>query len=375
MGDYRQNAEVYRLEVTTPTAAYPIIIGTGLLTHADKYLEQTPKIRNLADVLIISNDTVYPLYGEALKAQLVNSGRNVYEYIIPDGEVYKTWDTAEKILSFALKHQLSRKTLIIALGGGVVGDLAGFAASIYLRGVPLVQIPTTLLAQVDSSIGGKTAVNHPLGKNLIGAFYHPELVLIDLSTLNTLPRREFLAGLAEVIKYGIIWDADLFETLAAEREQILACNPACLAPVINRCCEIKAEIVGQDEREQSLRAILNYGHTIGHALERITKYSEYRHGEAVAIGMAAAAKISELIGMISQTESSRIIDLIAQYQLPTRLPRISHDSILEAVKYDKKAVRDQIFFVLSRSIGEAAVVNVFEKYGTTAVREALTLIE
>ena len=372
---FEPSLKAQRLDVETPSACYPIYIGAELTADIIHYLNLMPRLSELNDILLISNDLVYPLYGLSLDAQRLSSGRNAYRYILPDGEVYKSWDSAEKILSYALEHQLSRRTLVIALGGGVVGDLAGFAASIYLRGVPLVQSPTTLLAQVDGSIGGKTAVNHPLGKILIGTFYHPQMVLIDTDVLTTLPQRELLAGLAEVIKYGIIWDAQLFDFLEVNSEQILNRNPAYLAPVIRRCCEIKAEIVAKDEREQGLRAILNFGHTVGHALERVTNYSHYRHGEAVAVGMAAAAKLSELVGLLSSTESNRIIELISRYRLPTRLPAVPHQSILDAVKYDKKAVKEQVFFVLSQRIGEAVVVNLFEKYGTEVLTEALSLIE
>ena len=257
--DQKCESAVTELKITTATSSYPIYIGADLLPRIDHYLSQIAATNGIKDLLLISNETVYPLYGELVERKLVQSGKNVARFLMPDGEQYKTWDMAEQILSFALQQRLSRQTVVAALGGGVVGDLAGFVAAVYLRGVPLVQIPTTLLAQVDSSIGGKVAVNHPLGKNMIGAFYHPRLVLADSSTLATLPRRELTAGLAEVIKYGIIGDEQLFNFLEVNTGHMLACDPHYLETAIHRCCEIKAEVVADDERDQGLRAILNFG--------------------------------------------------------------------------------------------------------------------
>lgn len=374
MSMQESNPPVTKLQVTTPTSSYPIYIGSGLLAETGQYLSETPSISRIEDVLLVSNETVHPLYGGLVEQQLTDSGRKVHRFIMPDGEQHKSWDMAEQILSFALKQRLSRKTAVLALGGGVVGDLAGFAAAVYLRGVPLVQIPTTLLAQVDSSIGGKVAVNHPLGKNMIGAFHHPELVLADAAVLATLPRRELTAGLAEVIKYGIIWDEALFSFLEANAAALLAYDRGCLEVVIRRCCEIKAEIVAKDERDQNLRAILNFGHTVGHALENVTGYTAYRHGEAVAVGMAAACRLGMLIGSMSEAEAERAIKLLEQYQLPTRLPAQARPGIIPAMLHDKKAVGNQLWFVLPKRIGEAALANFGTEYDWSLIEQALDLI-
>ncbi|HOB08849.1 MAG TPA: 3-dehydroquinate synthase [Limnochordia bacterium] len=363
-----------KLQVTTPTSSYPIYIGSGLLQRIGAYLGETPVISRIEEVLLVSNETVYPLYGGPVEQALEQSGRRVHTFVMPDGEQHKSWDMAERILSYALKRRLSRKTLVIALGGGVVGDLAGFAAAVYLRGVPLVQIPTTLLAQVDSSIGGKVAVNHPLGKNMIGAFHRPELVLADAAVLSTLPRRELIAGLAEVIKYGIIWDEHLFSFLEANAEAVLACDPECLEAAIRRSCEIKAEIVAKDERDQGLRAILNFGHTVGHALENVTGYTAYRHGEAVAVGMAAACRLGTLIGCMSQEEAERVIRLLERYGLPVKLPAEARPHIPAAMMHDKKAVGDQLWFVIPNRIGEVGLANFGRDYDWSLLEEALDSI-
>lgn len=372
--DQKCESAVTELKITTATSSYPIYIGADLLPRIDHYLSQIAATNGIKDLLLISNETVYPLYGELVERKLVQSGRNVARFLMPDGEQYKTWDMAEQILSFALQQRLSRQTVVAALGGGVVGDLAGFVAAVYLRGVPLVQIPTTLLAQVDSSIGGKVAVNHPLGKNMIGAFYHPRLVLADSSTLATLPRRELTAGLAEVIKYGIIGDEQLFNFLEVNTGHMLACDPHYLETAIHRCCEIKAEVVADDERDQGLRAILNFGHTVGHALENVTGYTAYRHGEAVAVGMAAACRLGVLIGSFSNSEAERVINLLAQYQLPTTLPAQARPSITAAMMHDKKAVGNQLWFVIPKRIGEVALANFGEEYSWDLLEQALDSI-
>ncbi|HKM17239.1 MAG TPA: 3-dehydroquinate synthase [Limnochordia bacterium] len=374
MNTYRdpENACV-KLEITTATSNYPIYIGPNLLSQVDFYLSRVFADR-IGDLLLVSNETVYPLYGGLVEENLAQSGKRVHRFIMPDGEQFKTWDMAEKILSFALKQRLSRQTVVAALGGGVVGDLAGFAAAVYLRGVPLVQLPTTLLAQVDSSIGGKVAVNHPLGKNMIGAFYHPKLVLSDPAALATLPRRELVAGLAEVLKYGIIWDQQLFNVLEANVEAILSCDSHMLESVIRRCCEIKAEIVGRDEWDQGLRAILNFGHTVGHALENVTGYTVYRHGEAVAVGMAAACMIGVLTGSFSYAEADRAINLFKLYGLPVSLPAETRPKIAAAMMHDKKAVGDALWFVLPKRIGEVALAQFGQQKDWDLVERALDLI-
>lgn len=362
-----------KLEIATASASYPIVIGHSLLTKLPEYLKQTSSLQYCQDVLLISNDVVYPLYGKVVSENLESSGRAVYCFILPDGESYKSWSMAEQILTFAIERKLPRKTVVVALGGGVVGDLAGFVAAVYLRGVPLVQVPTTLLAQVDSSIGGKVAVNHPLGKNLIGAFYQPHLVISDLDTLYTLPEREWRSGLAEVIKYGIIWDNEFFCFLEQYKEQILNQEPEYISAIVRRCCEIKAEVVSQDEKEQGLRTILNFGHTVGHALESATEYQVYRHGEAVAIGMVVATRIAQLLGRLDVAIGERIINLIEQYHLPTRLPDISPSQLIAWMQHDKKVVDQKLTFVLPVSIGKVSLGEMIDQSNWQVIEEAIQM--
>lgn len=350
-----------KLQVRTASANYPIYIGTGLLDDMGAYLRDLPDFSVCPDVFLISNDTVFPLYGEKVEKQLSSLGKRVFKFILPDGEKYKTWAMTEQVLTYALSKNLSRKTLLLALGGGVVGDLAGFAAAVYLRGIPFVQIPTTLLAQVDSSVGGKVAVNHVLGKNMIGSFYHPKMVLTDINTLNTLPEREWLAGLAEVIKYGIIWDGQFFQFLQEHKEPILARDQACVTKVISRCCEIKAEIVNIDEKEQGLRAVLNFGHTVGHAIERATNYKVYRHGEAVAIGMAVAVRLAVLMDVLLPQDGEMLIDALESWGFSIKMPSIPVQQVIEGLSYDKKTVGDNIIFILPRKIGKVDMVNLCDR--------------
>lgn len=361
-----------KLLVTTETTKYPIHIQSGLLANLSESLTKLGVAQQASDVFIISNETVFSLYGELVKRAFNSTGKKVHIYLLPDGEQYKSWDMAEQVLAFALEKRFTRKTLLIALGGGVVGDIAGFIAAIYMRGLPFIQIPTTLLAQVDSSVGGKVAVNHPLGKNMIGAFYHPRAVFMDVDTLTTLPEREMLAGLSEVLKYGVIWDEDFFWELQSKRDLIIARDRDALNSVIHRCCEIKAEIVGQDEREQNLRAILNFGHTIGHSLERATKYQVYRHGEAVSIGMVAATKLSKLMGFIDRETSEVIISTLQQWGLPTKLPQISYEKIIEGAKHDKKNSDQNISFILPCAIGSVELIKIDDE---RLIKEALTTME
>ncbi len=344
------------LTVTTQTTSYPVYIGVALLSQLTQLLKPLPAYQSSADILLISNETVYPLYGAQVVRSLENGGKRVHSFLLPDGEQYKTWDSAGEILAFALEKQLSRKTLLVALGGGVVGDIAGFVASIYLRGIPFVQIPTTLLAQVDSSVGGKVAVNHQLGKNMIGSFYHPEAVIGDLDTLSSLPEREWISGLAEVVKYGVLWDADFFAFLASKQQAVERRDPTVLAGIIYRCCEIKAEVVGEDETEQGLRAVLNLGHTAGHAIERATNYCQYSHGEAVAIGMVVAVKLACSYGMLSSTEADTIQSVLADYRMPLTLPDKPVETILEGLRFDKKAVGFNVTFILPTKIGQVEIV-------------------
>jgi 3-dehydroquinate synthase len=303
---------------------------------------------------IISDSKVAPLIGRQVRESLAKAGIEAELVVVPAGEKSKSLKSVEKCYDELATHRLERKSFIVALGGGVVGDLAGFVAATYLRGIPFVQVPTTLLAQVDSSVGGKVGVNLRAGKNLVGAFHQPRLVLCDLDTLCTLPMREYRAGLAEVIKYGIIYDAELFERLEREMEKLLRREPKVLAGVIARCCEIKAEVVAQDETESGLRAILNFGHTIGHALEAISHYGKYLHGEAISIGQVAAAKLSgEILGLAGQ-DIERIEKLFHRAGLPTNisLNQGQRKKLFAAMELDKKVSAGEIKFVLARRIGE-----------------------
>jgi 3-dehydroquinate synthase len=303
---------------------------------------------------IISDANVAPRFGRTVKESLARAGFDAQLIVVPAGEKSKSLKSVQKCYDQLAAHRLERKSFIIALGGGVVGDLAGFVAATYLRGIPFVQVPTTLLAQVDSSVGGKVGVNLKAGKNLVGAFHQPRLVLCDLDTLRTLPVREYRAGLAEVIKYGIIYDAGLFEKLERDMDNLLKREEKTLAGVIACCCEIKAEVVAQDETESGLRAILNFGHTIGHALEAISHYGKYLHGEAISIGQVAAARISAELSGLAEREVERITDLFRRAGLPTHaeFKSAQREKLFAAMKLDKKVSGGEIKFVLARQIGE-----------------------
>lgn len=325
--------------------SYPIVIGSGLLGGG---FDLSEYVRG-DDCLVVSNDTIAPLYLDRLMPNL--AGRSVDSIALPDGEANKTLDTMQQILDKLVGMRANRDTTVIALGGGVVGDIAGFAAACYMRGVNFVQVPTTLLAQVDSSVGGKTGVNHPQGKNLVGAFHQPQAVLIDTDTLDTLPERELSAGLAEVIKYGAICDADFFTWLEDNVAALRARNPVALAHAIRRSCECKAEVVAEDEREAGRRAILNFGHTFGHAIEHCQGYGEWLHGEAVAAGMIMAARLSNLPAI----DVERLRALIAAAGLPVEPPAISGDDWMTVMGMDKKVQGKQLRFVLLRDIGDCFV--------------------
>jgi 3-dehydroquinate synthase len=331
--------------------SYVIKIGPRLLQNMGRECGRVLLGKRCA---IISDATVASLFGQQVKDSLVQAGFESEMVVVPAGETSKSLKSVEKCFNQLAAHRLERKSFIVALGGGVVGDLAGFVAATYLRGIPFVQVPTTLLAQVDSSVGGKVGVNLKAGKNLVGAFHQPRLVLCDLDTLQTLPMREFRAGLAEVIKYGIIYDPELFERLERDLERLLRREPKVLGDVIARCCEIKAEVVAQDETESGLRAILNFGHTIGHALEAISHYGKYLHGEAISIGQVAAAKLSQEIIGLPQRDAERIGNLFDRAGLPTTvtLSQIQRKRLVDAMKLDKKVSAGEIKFVLARRIGE-----------------------
>jgi 3-dehydroquinate synthase len=331
--------------------SYDIRIGAGLLGAAESW----NGLPAAAAALIVTNTTVGPLYTARLRAALQPHYRSIFEVVLPDGEEHKDWQTLNRIFDALLVHGCDRKTVLFALGGGVVGDMAGFAAASYMRGVPFVQVPTTLLAQVDSSVGGKTAINHPLGKNMIGAFYQPVRVLCDLDTLATLPERELSAGLAEVIKYGPIADTAFLDWIEANLGALLARDPAALAHAVRRSCEIKAEVVGQDERESGLRAILNFGHTFGHAIEAGLGFGEWLHGEAVGCGMVMALQLSRRLGLIDAAFAQRVTVLIERAKLPTVGPALGADRYLELMRVDKKAEAGQIRFVVIDKPGQAGV--------------------
>ena len=330
--------------------SYPIYIGSGLLGSDFDFCRHV----HGPDCLVVTNETVAPLYLDALVEGL--GDKQVSVLALPDGEQYKTLATVEDILDTLVERSANRDTTLIALGGGVVGDITGFASACYMRGVDFVQVPTTLLAQVDSSVGGKTGVNHAKGKNLVGAFHQPSAVVIDVDTLNRLPDRELKAGLAEVIKYGAIADIDFFAWLENNIEALITRDASALTHAIKRSCELKAEVVAEDEREAGRRAILNFGHTFGHAIERCQGYGEWLHGEAVAAGMVMAAKLSD----IDLTDIQRLYALIERAGLPVAPPVIKPDDMLAAMGMDKKVQQKQLRFVLLESLGEAYLTSSYD---------------
>jgi 3-dehydroquinate synthase len=340
-----------QVRIDLGTRSYAIDIGSDRLGDAGAWAG----LPSAAAALIVTNTTVGPLHGGALRRALQPHYAAVHEVVLPDGEAYKDWQTLNLIFDALLSNGCDRRTVIFALGGGVVGDMAGFAAASYMRGVPFVQVPTTLLAQVDSSVGGKTAINHPLGKNMIGAFYQPERVVCDLDTLQTLPDRELAAGLAEVIKYGPIADLEFLQWIEDNLPALLARQPHALAHAVRRSCEIKAWVVGQDERESGLRAILNFGHTFGHAIEAGLGYGKWLHGEAVGCGMVMALQLSHRLGLIDAAFAERVTALIARAGLPVRGPALGAERYLELMRVDKKAEGGQIRFVVIEKPGQAAV--------------------
>jgi 3-dehydroquinate synthase len=330
--------------------SYPIHIGAGILSGVGDLLQQ---IGLWGKIAVITNPTVAQLYLDPVHEALSRAGFDVTPVLTPDGEEHKELRSLSTIYDRLIEQRFERRSCLLALGGGVVGDLAGFAAATYLRGVPYVQVPTTLLAQVDSSVGGKTGVNHQDGKNLIGAFYQPRLVLIDVAVLQSLPRRELVAGLAEVIKYGVIDDPALFRLLEEKIEKLTGRDPALLAQVIETSCVIKAKVVEKDEREEDYRAVLNFGHTIGHALEAATNYQRFLHGEAVGIGMVQAAAISAQYGFCDQRSLERIRKLIRRAGLPVEIPReVSMQSLVQAMQVDKKTAGGEVKFVMCAGIGK-----------------------
>jgi len=339
------------LTVALGARSYPIHIGAGLVARADLLLAHL----KAPLAAIVSNETVAPLYLTGFASALRDQGVRVTEILLPDGEEHKNWQTLNRIFDALLENRCERATTIIALGGGVVGDLAGFAAATYQRGVPFIQLPTTLLSQVDSSVGGKTGINHPLGKNMIGAFYQPRLVLADTDTLKTLPERELSAGLAEVIKYGLIRDLAFFEWLEANMEKLRARDPEALTHAIECSCRNKAEVVAEDETETGVRALLNLGHTFGHAIEAGLGYGEWLHGEAVAAGMVMAAELSRRIGWLSQADVARTAALLRRAGLPVRGPVLGADRYMALMALDKKVASGKLRLILLEALGKGVI--------------------
>lgn len=340
------------LNVNLQERSYPIYIESGLFAQADTFASLKAKQK----VLIITNTTIAPLYLETIENALRVKGVVVSSHIVPDGEQYKSLEVLDTIFTNLLEGNFGRDTTLVALGGGVIGDLVGFAAACYQRGVPFIQIPTTLLSQVDSSVGGKTAVNHPLGKNMIGAFYQPQSVIIDINCLKTLPQREFSAGLAEVIKYGIIFDIDFFEWLEANMEALMSLNAEALKYAIKRCCELKAEVVERDEKEQGDRALLNLGHTYGHAIEAEMGYGNWLHGEAVSVGILMACQTALRLGCITDDQVARVKALLIKAKLPVNAPDLmAADAYLPHMMRDKKVLAGKLRLVIPVGIGKSVV--------------------
>jgi 3-dehydroquinate synthase len=339
-----------RIDVPTPSRSYSVLLEDGILDRAGALLDE---FKLPARRFVVSSPLVWRLHG----ARLARGAKKLEPILVPDGERNKQLATVSRIYDALVKATADRSSTLITFGGGVIGDMAGFAASTYLRGIPLVHMPTTLLAQVDSAIGGKVGVNHPLGKNLIGSFFQPHAVLVDPSVLGSLPRREFRAGLYEVVKYGMTSSASLFDRIGRDRTAIFSREPAALLPIVAESCRIKASVVAQDEKEAGIRRILNFGHTAGHAIEAVTKYKRFRHGEAVAYGMLVAAQLSVTRGALAETARQALADLIASLGPLPPIGDLSAAQMLEAIRHDKKVVAGTLHFVLPTAIGAWAIVD------------------
>ncbi|PMG80602.1 3-dehydroquinate synthase [Vibrio breoganii] len=349
-----------RITVSLGERSYPISIGAGLLGDPALFSSLFPSSKDLSQqqVVIITNTTVGPLYAEKVKHQFVELGCKTRVLELPDGEQFKSLETFNDVMSFLLEENYSRDVLLVALGGGVIGDLVGFVAACYQRGVDFVQIPTTLLSQVDSSVGGKTAVNHPLGKNMIGAFYQPKSVIIDIDTLATLPDREFAAGMAEVVKYGIIIDKPFFEWIEQHIQSLTALESSSITKAIANCCQIKADVVAQDEKESGVRALLNLGHTFGHAIEAELGYGKWLHGEAVSSGTVMAARAAAHAGMLDSIDVDTIKSLLEACHLPVHTPEsMSGEDFMKHMMRDKKVLSGRLRLVLPDAIGSSKVVS------------------
>ena len=344
-----ESMTINTLDVALGERTYPIHIGNGILDHGQLIASRLPQKK----AAVVTNDVVGPLYLSRLTQSLAACGVATVPIVLPDGEEHKNWQTLNRIFDELIAQRCERQTALIALGGGVVGDIAGFAAAVFQRGMPFVQVPTTLLSQVDSAVGGKTAINHPAGKNMIGAFYQPLVVVADTGTLDTLPDRELSAGIAEIVKYGIIGDLSFFEWLEANVEHLLARDPVALAYAVERSCRAKAEVVALDERESGPRALLNFGHTFGHAIEAGLGYGVWLHGEAVAAGMVLAARLSQALGLVGGNDVERIRNLLKRARLPVDGPNLGPARYLELMGHDKKVAGGKIRYVLLRRLGEA----------------------
>ena len=345
------------ISVNLPENSYSIYVGNNGLSSLGKKLKE---LKIGKKILVVSNPEIFNYYGQITIDSLQNAGFDVNYHLIPAGESYKTYDSIAQVFDRALECKLERNSTMVALGGGVVGDMTGFASATWLRGMNFVQVPTSLLAMVDASVGGKTGINHPQGKNLIGAFHQPKLVLIDPTVLKTLPEREFKAGMAEVVKYGVIWDKDLFEQLeeAQTLDSLDNIKPTLLNDILSRSCQAKADVVAQDEKESGLRAILNYGHTIGHAIESLTNYNTFVHGEAVAIGMVAAGRIAVAMNLWNEAESQRQDKLLEKIGLPTKIPNyLKVDKIIDHLQNDKKVKDGKVRFVMPTEIGKVIITD------------------
>lgn len=352
-----------QVSVELGNRSYPICIGSDLLNQTSFF---SPHIAS-EQVFVITNPTVSTLYLERLRVSL--EGYNVSIFEMGDGETYKSFETFQNIIEAMIQSHCRRNVTVIALGGGVVGDMAGFSAACYQRGVPFIQVPTTLLAMVDSSVGGKTAINHPLAKNMVGAFYQPQAVIVDLNSLSTLSQREFAAGLAEVVKYGLIYDFDFFKYLEDNVEAILDKDKEVLAAIVTRCCEIKAEVVAQDERESGIRGILNLGHTFGHAIEKAGKYHAFLHGEAVVIGTCMAFELALAKGLIDKEYMGSVVKLFEAFNLPVFLyEKYTVDQLLSTMRHDKKNQSEKIRLVIPVGLGK---VEISDRYSESDIRSAI----
>lgn len=344
---------MYTLTVNTPSHQYPIFIDSDIAKLT--FSISGPFISK--NIVIISNETVAPLYLSYWQKYFSKLGCEQFSIILPDGEKYKNWQTLNLIYDGLMQNRAERQTTLVALGGGVIGDMVGFAAATYQRGAPYIQIPTTLLSQVDSSVGGKTAINHPLGKNMIGAFYQPQAVLIDLNSLRTLPTREFSAGMAEVIKYAVLGDIEFLNWLENNIDALMAQDQSTLAQAVHQCCQMKANIVGIDEKEAGIRAYLNLGHTFGHAIEAEMGYGNWLHGEAIAAGMVLACRLSEQLNHITAIDTQRVITLLQRANLPIEPPKMTFDAWLSHISHDKKVQNGKMRFIIVEKLGQATLVD------------------